>query len=89
MSRGGSRGSRIGKSKIKIELSMLTSGNKFTERLKSYRKIRNRRKEWRIEVLLEKVFRRDRQSRTRGYNKSANLTKRGTMRERQLNFRNK
>ena len=89
MNRGGSRDSRRGRSRIRIELSMLTSGSKFTERQKSYKKIRNRRRECKREVSSEKALKRDRLSRTKEYIRSANLTKRGTMRERQLNFRDK
>jgi len=89
LSRGGSKGRRRGRSKIMIELSTLTSGNKFTERLKSYKMTRNRRKECKKEVSLEKALKKDRLSKTNGCNKSANLTKRDTTRERQSSFRDK
>jgi hypothetical protein len=89
LSRGGSKGRRRGRSKIMIELSTLTSGNKFTERLKSYKMTRNRRKECKKEVSLEKALKKDRLSKTKGCNKSANLTKRDTTRERQSSFRDK
>ena len=89
MSRGGSKGSRRGTNKTRIELSMLRSGNKFIERLNSYKKTKNRRKELSKEVSLAKALKKDRQSKTKEYNRSANLTKRDTTRGRQLSFRDK
>ena len=67
----------------------MTSGNKFTERLKSYKKTKNRRKECKKEVSSEKALKKDRLSKTKGYNMSANLNKRDTTRERQSSFRDK
>lgn len=89
MNREGSRGSRRGRSKTMTELSILMSGNKFTEKLKSYKMTKNRRKECKKEDSLAKVLKRDRLSKIKGYNRSATLTKRGTTRERQSNFRDK